>query len=435
MKTRNLIQHLLIVSAIVLVAAASARAATVVTLEATPGTTIELEAGTYYLDRVVLAENFRGKFRGAGKDQTIVTSVGELEVSTHDPPWFYPPSLDNPWMAFFTFLDGDFTLKDMTFLITEEVPMTLYIFGGVYEAMHSIVLVAGGGSEGQVRSSIRNVGFEGAAGLFGGTNIINGLSHLGILADTPAARGVPLTGRHHVTNCSYANMYDAIFVYHMTGDASLVHRNGTYQDVVAALTLQDTGGRIVFAGNEVHVDESAFGGDARGLLIDQGIWTFFDGVDPVAPALLTVCYNDFHVTSGPEAISLIDWQQGYANLPPSLFVTMHNNDIVTDSVVGGIYGYALTCPIAMRNDIQGTFDDAGIRLELTANGWFILNDVRDVEAGTAPFVLAADTHDNLVVAVDAWDDVLDLTDDPETPEYDGANTIISVGSAGSGSDD
>jgi hypothetical protein len=164
-------------------------------MEATPGTTIELGAGTFYLGKVLLAEDFRGTFRGAGKELTFITSVGELEVSPDDPPWLNPPSLDNPWAALITFLDGKFTLSDMTFQVTEPIPMTANLYGGVYEVMHTVIMVAGSETPDQVSSSIRDVGLEGAAGTFGGYNVINGISHGGFLGSrspgTTSSPGAP----------------------------------------------------------------------------------------------------------------------------------------------------------------------------------------------------------------------------------------------------
>jgi hypothetical protein len=50
--------------------------------DATPGTVIQLAEGTYYLNHVLLTENFHGTIQGAGREKTVITIVGELWMDT-----------------------------------------------------------------------------------------------------------------------------------------------------------------------------------------------------------------------------------------------------------------------------------------------------------------------------------------------------------------
>jgi hypothetical protein len=47
-----------------------------------PRAVLQLAEGTYYLNHVLLAENFHGTIQGAGREKTVITIVGELWMDT-----------------------------------------------------------------------------------------------------------------------------------------------------------------------------------------------------------------------------------------------------------------------------------------------------------------------------------------------------------------
>jgi hypothetical protein len=204
-------------------------------------------------------------------------------------------------------------------------------------------------------------------------------------------------------------------------------RDSTYEDIVHGINLQDSGGRIVFSGNEITTHESEWGGDAYGILIDQGIWTFFDGLAPAPPVNLTLRDNVITVEDGIAAISLTDWQHAYLEMEPSLFVDARQNEITADSTVWGLYGFGLEDVRLTRNDFFGSVFESGIWLEMTAYGKCIQNGMQGMTAGNSRCLLWDDTYGNLFVGAGAFADVLDMTDDPGTPEYDGLNRIVDTG--------
>jgi hypothetical protein len=458
MRTNNLVRHAIIVSTIALVAVARAGAMDVVTIppsneaatmtdyenlqtalsDAAPGTVIQLEAGTYYVNYPIAVDNFRGILRGAGKDQTIITTTLVLPAWNNgdSPPWLNAPSADNPWPGLLAFVDGNFTLSDMTFQITAPVPCSFFGF----DALAAIVFVLGGDADGSMGSTIKRVGFEGAffedsETSFAGYNIIQGIYHEGLIGEAGGAWGFPLRGVHRVSSCSFETMYVGNSIYNLAEDASLTVTRNTISDVTEGLELYDTSGRIVFSHNDVSVHQSAWGDDGAGVLFLQGAFAVWDELPPLPPASLTVGRNEINAGDTLGGLDIEDWQYAFLDAPPSVDLFAWGNQITCDGAWSGIYTYALNDLRAIVNSIQGSVLYEGIGLYLTAEGLFLLNDVQDVEAGIAPFLLAADTYDNLVIAVNAWEDVLDETDDPNTPEYDGANTIIEVGSVGFGNAD
>jgi hypothetical protein len=240
---------------------------------------------------------------------------------------------------------------------------------------------------------------------------------------------------HQIRQCSFETMYAGISVYVMAEDATLIAKDNTISDVTEGLEIYDTSGRIMFSHNTVTSHPSEWGGDGYGVLFLQGLYPLLEGLPPLPPAKVSVFRNEFNVGNGFAGMDIEDWQFAFLGAPPSIDFAAWGNEIVADGAVYGIYGFGLNGPRAIVNDLDGAVLDAGILLELTADGWCVLNDLQGIQAGTAPFVLTADTEGNLVVAEDAWNNVLDLTDDPGTPEYDGANTIISVGPVGLENDD
>jgi hypothetical protein len=399
-------------------------------LEATPNTVIELQMGTYYLNHVVFADNFRGTFKGAGKDVTIITSVGVLEAwnSGDDPPWLNPPSLDNPWPALFSFVDGNFTLRDMTFQITEYVPMIVSFLGETYEIMGGVIYILGGEADTPAHTQIRNVGFEGAAGTFAGYNVVQAIYHNGLVGElTYLQRGFPLTGTHIVSDCTFDTFYAGNSVYYLDESARLLARDNTFTDVVEGLEVIDSGGRIDFWNNHVEVHQSEFGGDGFGVIVLQGLYTFFEELPPAPQMILDIRDNTFLVEDGFAALDIEDWQFAFLDLPQTLFLTAQQNEMELISTTFGIYTYALTQPQVIRNELVGDVIEDGMCVELTSMGRFVLNGMSQLEAGFVPCLLDEDTFGNRVIAVDAFNDVLDMTDDPLTPEYDGLNFIISVG--------
>ncbi|MHC5115052.1 MAG: hypothetical protein ACYTGP_11570 [Planctomycetota bacterium] len=398
-------------------------------LDATPGTKIRLEAGTYYLNHVLFADDFRGVFEGAGKGDTIITSVGVLDAwpAGEGFPWLIPPSLDHPWPSLISFVDGRFTVRDMTFRITEEIPMVFEMFGSQFELMAGVIYILGNDPSYPVSSTITRVGFEGAPGTYGGYNVVQAVYHNGLIGDLLVERGFPLTGKHYVTQCSFETFFAGNAVYYLAEDATLKVQGNTFTDVVAGLEVIDTNGRITFMDNAVSAHPSAWGDDGAGVLVLQGLYTLLDGAPPVAPLDLSVRNNQFYVDGAVAALDLEDWQFAFVGTAPSLFVDVRQNEIHADSSLWGLYTFGLTDPREIQNTFDGLVTEAGLNIELTSEGRFMHNDVQFLQADMERCVLQADTFDNLVMCPDAFEDVLDLTDDPMTPEYDGLNRIVSVG--------
>ena len=83
-----------------------------------PGCTVQLASGTFHSSQVVVSD-FHGTFKGMGKDATILEALPNLIVNQDSPFWLSQPSLANPWPFLISFVDGDITISDMGFRVTE----------------------------------------------------------------------------------------------------------------------------------------------------------------------------------------------------------------------------------------------------------------------------------------------------------------------------
>jgi len=81
---------------------------------ASPGSTVELAAGTFVSD-VVFIDHFVGEVRGEGENETLVTNVPFMSVNEN---WWNsgsPPGPDNVYPQVWTFTEGRFSVRDMKF--------------------------------------------------------------------------------------------------------------------------------------------------------------------------------------------------------------------------------------------------------------------------------------------------------------------------------
>ncbi len=78
-----------------------------------PGCTIQLAAGTYRTKQIV-AYNFRGTFKGAGMNRTIIEDIPLLSVTTDPSQQCQPNTTTCLWQDLIIFVDGDFTVSDLS---------------------------------------------------------------------------------------------------------------------------------------------------------------------------------------------------------------------------------------------------------------------------------------------------------------------------------
>ena len=348
--------------------------------DAEPGTVIQLEEGTYYLNHVLLAENFHGTIQGAGREKTIITTVGELPVSPDVPAWKNPPSLKNPWPFVLTIVDGDVTIQAMTWQISEPVPLRFkYVGDFEIPALPAIIAIFSSKDGEAGQSLLQDIRLEGAAGEFSGRNMIQMVYHEGMIGWQAGAdgketyAGYPLRGQHRVTDAYFTHAFAGNAVLNMADEATLTIEKSTFVDVVEGVEVLDTGGTVVVANNVI----TTTSGDGVGVIAMQGYFSVPEdsSAPPAPPAIVKITDNQIYVDGGHAAVDLSDMQYVMLGTPSSLDAAVEGNQIVLNKANYGILGYGLTDFQLRNNSISGSALYDGIHVS------FATNDVTTLQPG------------------------------------------------------
>src|SRR5262249_1356750 len=85
-----------------------------------PGCTVQLDVGNYRT-RQLVTFNFRGTFKGLGRDQTTIEALPNLVVNIQDPVVFgecLPNTTTCLWPSLIIFVDGDIHVSDLSIHVT-----------------------------------------------------------------------------------------------------------------------------------------------------------------------------------------------------------------------------------------------------------------------------------------------------------------------------
>lgn len=339
--------------------------------DAQPGTVIQLAAGTYYLNHVLLAENFQGTLQGAGREKTIITTVGELPVSSDSPVTKNPPSLQNPWPFVLTLVDGDVTLQGMTWRISERIPMRFKWGDFEIQAMPAIIAIVSSEDGEAGKSLLQEIGFEGVEGEFGGYNLIQALYHEGLVNGPTDETGkvlyqYPLRGQHRVTDAYFKHAFAGNSLFNLAPEASVTIEKSTFAEVAEGVEILDGGGTVIVDSNVI----TPAGSDGVGVIAMQGYFSVpEDSAGSVAPLMtVQISNNIFSVDSGHAAVDLSDMQSALLGTPPSLDATVEGNQLLLTKADYGIIGYGLSAIQLRNNLLSGSTLYDGIHLSFAVNG-------------------------------------------------------------------
>lgn len=325
---------------------------------ADPGAVIQLTEGTYYLNHVLLAENFQGTIQGAGREKTILTTVGELSVSPDVPVWKNPPSLSNPWPFVLTIVDGDVTVQGMTWHVTERVPMRFKYLGDFeIPALPAIIAIISGDASDAGKSLLQDVALEGAEGEFMGYNLIQLLYHEGLIDGPTNEAGkvtyqYPLRGEHRVSDASFKDAFAGNALFNLAADAKVTIEESTFVEVSEGIEVLDSGGTVIMTNNVI----TPTGSDGVGIIAMQGYFSVpEDSANPVSSLVkVQITGNTFYVDGGHAAVDLSDMQYAILGTPPSLDATVEENQIILTKADYGIIGYGMAAIQLRNNTISGS---------------------------------------------------------------------------------
>jgi hypothetical protein len=355
-------------------------------VKAGPGSTVQLSAGHFYTNNIVV-QNFKGYFKGAGEGRTTIDCLRGLDSNL---PGATEKGNPGYWLCLFLFKGGNVRASDMSFDITAASPAeTWNNYGSPADYLGSMVGVLGNAS-----SSFNRVSFTAGVGNDSGYNADEGLNISGIgpldANDNPITFE-STTGVDSVCGCSFTG-HDGMQVNGLTAGKLTVSGN-VFDEWWQCCLVDDAaaGSAIDISHNQMQASQG------ENIWLSQG-WMAGGGAGASLPPLpaphFLIADNHVLATGYGGGVYVEDDSFFYDNAPDRLDATIADNTIHLDNdgYDGGIDGAYARGIRVLDNHIWGT-GFAGIDVGALssiwgspsgpASGWQIIgNDVSGVTAST-----------------------------------------------------
>lgn len=370
------------------------------------GCTVQLATGNY-LTRQLVAYNFRGTFKGTGKNKTIVEALPNLPVTAcfdfENCEWWPPDTASHIWPDLIIFVDGDIKVSDLTIRAT-AVPATepYTMVGWELRALISAIRVMG---QSRTTASIERVAIEGmpddSETGFWGYNLANGIAFVGEL---PLPRHLPqdfylFRGTLSVSGSSFRNSASGVYPG-LVKDGRITiggspSKGNVFENIAAGIDLESIENSLV------EVSHNA----ATGMFASMWAVPWWDRI-PTKPSLFLIHDNKFRPT-GPYADGII-----LLDDPTNkwIYALIYNNTVEAQDIgYGGISVYNTKGTTIWNNTVAGNGAD-GIGLWGTTYSAVLGNSVRDFTPAPdlAQIVLDADTSHSTVVCRTSSDNAMNL---------------------------
>jgi hypothetical protein len=295
------------------------------------GETVSLEAGTYYLARPVWVNTaFKGSLRGAGKEQTLITTLPGAQV-----PGIYISGWGAVYSTLFYFEiprgeTGRIAVSDFSIIVTDPEPAGQQDDDDTwwYGALYSLFVV----NAEQADTMFERLLLMGSAGNFAGWNIAHAFHIFGYIPDYMA-------GNQSLNDCDFENMalgYNPFLI--RNGNVTVT--NNRFTNVGLAAYFDDYSNCVVdVSRNEIS--------DVKwiGVTASQGEMTY-----QAEPSSFLVTHNTIHGVETADGIVFMDF-----NSEKRLNgVASHNRVTLDSDGFGGIFGDSARDVIIANNVIRGT---------------------------------------------------------------------------------
>lgn len=408
------------------------------------GGTVHLTDGKYYVSRNIVVEGFRGTLKGKGMDKTIIEAVRQSPSVGFEPAEsaYFPETIpDYPTVLQLDYAAGDVTIRDLTVQAVDNDPVDPYLHPWVSgtnttTAISTLIEILGGDHN----TVVENVRLKGALGDARGMNVVIGIHVMLGEAPTPGNEG---TGDLRFKNVVAEDIGLYGLVVMRFESSTITIEDAMITNVFEALFLGP------FLNSSVTVE------DVRATNVGWGVdarWIYNS----------SVVISNVDIALGPEGrIGIYMW-----DIPSGLEVTdntvtgsarwagvemdrISNATIVDNTLkdveVGWPWGALIFLWQSHDNNISKNHFEAvsggsaGIRLEGGSSGntldhnHFVKSGLPGWTAttpdGPGAILLDESTYDNTVFEMKfppgkgICQMIWDMTDDPGTTEYDGANEI------------
>jgi hypothetical protein len=355
------------------------------------GCTVKLTSGTFYLKDRIEIEGFDGYFKGAGKQNTIIT--------TYDPVDLALPVDDIP--ALLKFRHGNVRMSDLTIQITNPEPATGLPDNEWWQnAFPNLIVITGdsytSSTPGQVAdASFNNVNFKGAAGnMFDG--MFNVSTFIFVSSDGYTTTNYILEGTYHVTNCKFETAEKAIVgLINANNDWTIgngASSGNTFGDINHGIQLID------LSNSNAEISHNKFNHMYRSaVFVAQAYF-----VDPANLSLSTflIHANDIEAEDLADGIIIADESVAYGGSKLMDAVLSNNQIFLNNTEWGGIYGEGGDGIIVTNNKIWGNgfFGIYTGIWGLSSTNWFLQgNNVQQADTYYRPIYLGLNTSNFVVV--------------------------------------
>ena len=365
-------------------------------VKAGPGSTVQLSAGHFYTN-TILVKNFKGCFKGAGEGRTTIDCPRGLDPSlpamTVLPGYFYT--------FLFGFDGGNVSICDLSVDVTPAAPGDWTNNGTPADYLMQDVFVTGNAS-----SHFDHVAFRAGAGSDTGSNTDGGIVVMGNLPPSVLTSGV-----ESICNCSFSGMPDGIQTVGLTDGRATITGNVFHVSNFSVMADDTSASQVTISHNQTTA--ASF----DDVVLWQGYQaTNLDAPLPSLPAPhFVITDNSMLGTGYAGGVDVTDDSPLY-DAPYRLHALIADNDIRLDNggYDGGIDGIYAQGIRVLDNRISGT-GLAGIDVGALASlvglpsapdsGWQIIgNDVSGLTAvgdqygaSTAQILLGPDADHCLVV--------------------------------------
>ena len=286
------------------------------------GGTVFLPDAQYYCNQIYV-ENFRGVFKGAGKDRTVLDVYGTIRPVDEFGSWF-------------VFNGGNILLCDMSFNPTPSNPAQKWIqqmWGASITAITTIRIKGA-----SANSNISRVNFKSNPGTLKWYGEIpvdkNILAHIWLSNDYTEFAFLPMTGNHQITSCSFEEGFAGILAWNLSdgnlkiggspGEGNVFNRTwfGALTDSLSNCVCEMSYNTIL--------DVYSSGLQPRSLF-----WYNQPGEYPQL-STYTVTHNNVRALAGAAAIESYDyarWDTGTA----AVNLAISQNTVTTSGEEGGLY--------------------------------------------------------------------------------------------------
>ena len=374
-----------------------------------PGSVVQLLEGEYHLGLLEVYD-FYGSLRGAGKDKTIITAIGGIDI---DEIWARHLSAD-----LVKFVGGDVNLSHFTM----QTPQGALSSGGpgmghIASLLHfsSFNAVYEPGNENRsINVVIDNVSFKGHL-LDGGPGYVFGYNCMLAVRtgnDFYSWQGDKVPRQH--INFKITNSEFETFVYGLglecikNGKVIIGEKNNGN----SFRNLDQCGGVWEFMDSEINIEGNTFNTikDGYGLDLDDYEWypSLLKNETPTRPTLFNVQNNVFNIDHSNYGLWLRNLRRTkYPGDIPVAFLLRNNQFNMTDAY-NAIISYRTQGMVIRNNKFSGD-GNVGINLSsYNVDGLVLGNDISTAEFLNCAIYLGTSTKNWTIVGGNTKDLVIDL---------------------------